>query len=132
MGYRLQAREPQKAASAFNRVKSPENPGDILGLRILLEFNEVAVHFVEVFITLDQKLFDYVIEKGYHPGPPFRKGEYLPLPVPENQSIDARLCLMANHSHSYWLEKLEEAEIYLQKKHRASELLENLKNPSNP
>ena len=42
-------------------MQSTENPRDVLGLGILLQFNEVTVHFVEVFITLDKKLFDYVI-----------------------------------------------------------------------
>ena len=49
-------REKPKAAGTLNGVKCPENPGNVFGFWVLLEFNEVAVHFIEVLITLDKKL----------------------------------------------------------------------------
>ena len=55
-------------------------------------------------------------------------------PFPHQIKILETLLRKCELLHTAFLkhEKLEEAEIYLQKKHRAAELLENLKNPSNP
>jgi hypothetical protein len=61
VGNFFQLVETQKSAGALNRVDGPEYARErVFVLRIFLEANQVAVQPVEIFITLDQKIFDDV------------------------------------------------------------------------
>ena len=79
MRHRSQLVECQKSRRTFNGMNRPENAGQNLPVvGILLQLQQLPVQTVEIFIALDQKLFDNVV--GIVHGDTFSIGAFvLPL-----------------------------------------------------
>src|SRR5207237_191699 len=76
VGHRLQVDVAQEAARALDGVDGAENARQPFAmLRLGLQRDEVAVELIEVFVTLDEKLLDDVVQLGHAPRPPSRNEE---------------------------------------------------------